>query len=109
MQTFSVWLTEEIDKRGWSEAEFARRGKITPQSVNQVINDINKPGMKMFQAAARAFEMPLAEVMRIAGEMPPRPSTPVESWRERLEELSPETRQDVIETVERILRLAEWR
>jgi len=69
MADFAEWLSSEIRRRGWSEAEFARRGKITPQAVNQVINGINQPGAKLYAAAARAFEIPKEEVLRRAGEL----------------------------------------
>lgn len=66
---FTEWLTSEIRRRGWSEAEFARRGKISPQAVNQAINGINKPGIKLLEATAHAFDLPLEEVLRRSGRL----------------------------------------
>lgn len=69
MSEFALWLVGELEGRGWSRAELARRsrGGITSAAVDQVINSQSKPGMKFARAVARAFEMPEEDVMRRAG------------------------------------------
>ena len=71
---FGQWLSQEIRNKGWTEAEFARQGGITAQAVNQAINQQTQPGLKLCQATARAFKMPLEEVYRLAGLLPARPA-----------------------------------
>jgi transcriptional regulator with XRE-family HTH domain len=70
MPDFVKWLTGEITRRGWVDAEFARRGVISPQAVNQVINGVTNPGLKFYQATAQALEIPLEDVFRLAGILP---------------------------------------
>lgn len=60
---FSEWIVTELDKRGWSRSEAARRGKISPSMFDKVINGNSKPGVKFIEGIARAFNMSSAEVM----------------------------------------------
>jgi transcriptional regulator with XRE-family HTH domain len=72
-ENFGEWLDRERIKRGWSQSELARRGgKISPSAVQQVITGVTHPGPRLCQAVARAFEMPLEEVFRLAEILPPR-------------------------------------
>lgn len=80
MSDFALWLVQELEARGWSRAELARRtrGGITSTAVDQVVNGQSKPGLKFARAVASAFEMPEEDVMRRAGilretvDLPPR-------------------------------------
>ncbi len=58
MTDFADWIRTEIKHRGW------------PRSLHGVTTGRRKPGMRFFLGIARAFEMPLAEVVVIweAGE-----------------------------------------
>lgn len=105
MADFADWLSAEIRRRGWTEAEFARQGKITPQAVNQVVNGINQPGTKLCRAVARAFDMPLEEVMRKAGLLAERVGLPdsAKTWGARLLALSPETREQAVRVMDAVL------
>lgn len=67
MSEFASWLVQELEARGWSRAELARRGGVTSTSVDQVVNGLTRPGLKFARAVARAFEMPEEDVMRRAG------------------------------------------
>ena len=60
---FSEWLVEELDKRGWSRSEAARRGGLSASMFDKVINGYSKPGVKFIEGIARAFKMSSAEVM----------------------------------------------
>ena len=69
--SFSDWIRAEIKRRGWSQATLAERADISLSSVRRVlVTGRRKPGMRFFTGIARAFEMPLAEVVVIweAGE-----------------------------------------
>jgi transcriptional regulator with XRE-family HTH domain len=97
MMEFNEWLLSEIRRRGWPEAEFARRGKISPQAVNQTINGINKPGIKMLEATARAFDLPLEEVMRRSGRLRAWPAEAItDDLLERLRRLPAEDQDKVL-------------
>ena len=60
---FSEWVVAELDERGWSRSEAARRGGISPSMFDKVINGQAKPGLKFIEGIARAFKMSSAEVM----------------------------------------------
>jgi len=60
---FSEWIVAELEKRGWSRSEAARRGKISPSMFDKVINGYSKPGMKFIDGIARAFKVSKSQVM----------------------------------------------
>jgi transcriptional regulator with XRE-family HTH domain len=71
--TFGEWLDQERTRRGWSQSELARRGKVSPSAIQQVISGVTRPGPRSCQAIALALEMPPDDVYRLAGLLPPRP------------------------------------
>jgi len=109
MMDFADWLSGEIRARGWTEAEFARRGKISPQAVNFAVNRQTKPGRKLCQAIARAFDMPLEEAMRRAGLLDELVGLPdnAKTWGARLMALSPEARDTAVRVMDSVLRTYE--
>jgi len=70
---FAEWLNKELDKRGWSQSEAARRGEISSQMVNAVVNGHANPGPGFCRGVSRAFQVPLDDVFRLAGILPSRP------------------------------------
>jgi transcriptional regulator with XRE-family HTH domain len=60
---FSEWLVDELDERGWSRSEAARRGGISASMLDKVINGHSKPGVRFIEGIAKAFKMSSAEVM----------------------------------------------
>ena len=64
---FSVWLNQELETRGWSRSEAARRGKVSASMFDKVINGQAKPGINFCRGVARAFNLPVIEVFRRAG------------------------------------------
>ena len=106
MTDFPDWVREQIETRGWSVPETARRSKrggykgISSSMIYQVINHQARPGMRFFRGMARAFDMSQDEIMRLAGELPALPDTGGD-WEDRLFDLmtrlSPVERLRVIE------------
>jgi transcriptional regulator with XRE-family HTH domain len=70
---FGVWLDRELQARGWSQSEAARRGEMSSQMVNALVNGQSNPGLDSCQGIARAFKMPLEDVFRLAGILPAQP------------------------------------
>lgn len=71
-EEFATWLNEQLNERGWSRSELARRAHYSSSLVDQVINGtIKKPGVKFCEGTARAFRLPVEEVLRRAGRLPP--------------------------------------
>ncbi len=69
-EAFRDWLAAELKTRGWSQSEAARRGEISASLVQQVMSGTTKPGKRFYRGIARAFGLPVEEVMRLAGDLP---------------------------------------
>jgi len=97
METFGIWLLEEIDTRGWSMSELARRCGVTHAAISKIVSGDRNPSAKMCVSIARAFKMESEEVLRLAGLLPPKPpdSPSLEEAMEKFNSL-PEWEQDLI-------------
>ena len=69
---FSQWLLDEITDRRLSYVEVAKRGNISHARISQVISG-ESPGEKFCQGIARAFDLPVDYVFRLAGILPEEP------------------------------------
>ncbi len=81
---FSLWLIREMETRGWSYSETARRGGISHARISQVVGG-ETPGAEFCLAIARAFKMEPEDVLKRAGRFPPEP--PVTSRRREADRL----------------------
>ena len=64
---FTDWLSAEMHKRGWSQAELAREAEITKGALSHIFSGTRQPGVVMLKSIARAFHMPAEYVFRVAG------------------------------------------
>lgn len=71
-EQFITWLNGELDRRGWSRSEAARRGEVSASMMDKVIGGFSNPGIEFCKGVSRAFKMPLEEVFRLAGILPDR-------------------------------------
>lgn len=69
-EEFGSWIVQELERLGWSRSELARRANFSPSRVDQVVNGIGDPGDKFCRGVARAFGLPVEEVLRRAGRLP---------------------------------------
>lgn len=106
-QDFATWLLGELETRGWSRAELARRAGISAAVVDQIVNGMANPGLKVCQGIARAFNMPLEDTLRLAGILPSLEDEPTlaSRWR-RLSALPIAQRQQVLDLLDAALTLA---
>ena len=74
MNDFANWLNEQIDKRGWSQNELARRAGVSHAQVSNVIGGY-KAGEDFCVGVARAFGLTRREVFARAGIIEPEPDT----------------------------------
>ncbi len=44
---FETWLNEELQSRGWSQSELARRGGVNSSSINRIMSGERKPGSEV--------------------------------------------------------------
>lgn len=106
--SFGEWLDQELAARGWSQSEAARRGGISASTVQQVVSGVTRPGVKLCRAVSRAFDLPIEEVMRRAGLLPPPPDATAGERRslqelyKKIEKLNATDRQIVIDIVNRM-------
>ena len=66
----SEWLTIEIEQRGWSIREVARRAGLSHTAINNVLTGEVQPTLDTYRGIGRAFDIPLESVLRRAGELP---------------------------------------
>ena len=71
METFSDWLTSEIASRNMSAADLARASGKSQAVIGRILNNERKPAPETLIAIARALHMPVEEVFRVAGVLPP--------------------------------------
>lgn len=97
---FSDWLLNEINKRGWSQAELARRAGIPRQIISNYINrQREKPDSDVLVSISRALNLPPETVFRAAGLLPPvSPDTEYQKeFLHLLSQLSPQEREEILE------------
>jgi len=109
MSGFQQWLQGQLDARGWSGAELARRAKISRPHVSRILTGENKPGLESVEGIARALGIPTESVMREAGYLPDHGDLLPElaALGARLRALSPEQREAALAALEAALRVAE--
>lgn len=63
---FAMWIRDELNRRGWSQATLAEQAGLSRSYISKMLTTgRQKPGMRFFAGIATAFEMPLAEVILI--------------------------------------------
>lgn len=67
MDNFSEWLLYEMNTRGFSQSELARRANISQSMISHVINGRRNPGTDFCKAIAHALKMPPKTVLLAAG------------------------------------------
>lgn len=72
---FGEWLLQQIERREWSQADFARLSKMNPQNISRWINNERVPSPRSCLRMADIFGIDEDVVLRAAGHKPP-PDTP---------------------------------
>lgn len=83
MTEIGKWLEQQLDQRGWSSSELARRADISQSSVSNVLTGKQIPGLEFCKGVAKALGVRPEELLQRAGHLPPMP-TPVVEEREAL-------------------------
>jgi len=78
MTEISEWLDQQIQERGWSSSELARRAGISQSSVSNVLTGKQIPGLEFCKGVARALGMRTEELLQRAGHLPPMPEPVIE-------------------------------
>lgn len=111
METFVKWLQAELNERDWSQADLARRSRVSQTHLSRIMNEMRRPGPDALVGIARALHIPPEEVFRHAGLIPPSAAhlTPKDQQMfadliEKIATLTPEDQRLVFDLVERIRR-----
>ncbi|MHB9133540.1 MAG: helix-turn-helix domain-containing protein [Armatimonadota bacterium] len=75
-EEFTAWLQEQLDRRGWDQAELARRSRITNAHISRIMSGENQAGPEASLKIARALHLPPEDVFRHAGLLPRSKATP---------------------------------
>jgi len=68
---FGIWLLEELEKRGMSQADLSRSSGITTAQMSRIISGTRGAGKKTLTAIAHALRLPPDLVFEKAGILPP--------------------------------------
>jgi transcriptional regulator with XRE-family HTH domain len=107
-EDFTNWLLEQIEQRGWDQAELSRRSGVTTAQVSRIFTGERKAGPEVARKFARALGLPPETVFRQAGLLP-KARLQVEGEEELLHlfaELTGEDRQRLL-AIARTLRTLE--
>lgn len=69
----NTWLNEEIERRGWTYSELARRARISTGTLSNIMAGRNRPGLDFCVGISRALDKPPEKVLRLAGLLPALP------------------------------------
>jgi transcriptional regulator with XRE-family HTH domain len=105
MKPFPEWLQAEMNKRGWSQGELARRAGVSRPAISNILSESRQPQAATCEAIARALGLPAEDVFRRAGILPPEPnSDPItELGTHLLRELPAEERERFVEQMRAVL------
>ncbi|MBI9042889.1 MAG: helix-turn-helix transcriptional regulator [Anaerolineaceae bacterium] len=69
-EKFVEWIRKEIEIRGWTQAELARRSGLSSGSLNNIISGSRNPGIESCTAIAKAMRVKPDFVLKMAGLLP---------------------------------------
>lgn len=71
---FPQWLQSKMDEREWGQSDLAHKARINRQVIWGYLNrKRGKPDEDQLKAIAKALEIPVEEIYRAAGILPPEP------------------------------------
>lgn len=106
MTDFGEWLTEEINQRGWSHSELARRASVSQVSVSGIISGSRNAGCDFCIKIAKALSLSPVLVLTKAKILPPQEQSNNNATLQELMDIAkqlPQTEQ------EEVLKYAKFR
>jgi transcriptional regulator with XRE-family HTH domain len=104
-EALRLWLSQELDRRGWSHRELARRGNISHSLVSKTIAGDMPASADFCIKVAQTLEASPEMVLRLAGILPPTfPASPsddkmLQELVELARNLEPEDKQQVLDYI----------
>ncbi len=79
--TFTAWLQQQLDERGWSQNQLAREIGFTSAGISRIMTGTRQPGIKTCVRLAQALNADLLDLLNLAGigddaASTPTPTTP---------------------------------
>lgn len=75
VDSFADWLLQQLNQRGWSQAELARNADVSRTAISDVISGKHSAGFDLCVAISHALKLPPETVFRAAGLLPSKPET----------------------------------
>lgn len=102
IEEFVSWLNQELESRGWSYSELARRADVSQSMVSKVMSFNASPGLDFCIGIANAFHTTTETVLRKAGILPSLPYDQLEDMNlkelyDLMRNLTPRDRLEVME------------
>ena len=69
----ATWMKDELDARGWSLREMARRVGVSHTAIINVVNGRTRPSAHLCRKIALVLRVPPEAILRRAGLLPPEP------------------------------------
>lgn len=73
MENFGDWLLAQLETRGWSQSELARRAGLGNATLSRIISGLRRAGPDAALSIAETLGEPPEKVFRLAGLLPPWP------------------------------------
>lgn len=64
---FASWVKHQLNLRRMSQVQFAVEGGLSTPQVSQFLRGTRGAGVETYKAVAKAFDMPLVDVLKQAG------------------------------------------
>lgn len=77
-KTFAEWLVEQLNLKGISQQELARRTGISSAHVSRIVSGERGVGEKSLYLISKALQIPPEELYRRYGLLPPKPKESAE-------------------------------
>jgi len=101
--SFSSWLYDRLNEKGWSQSELARRSGIAPGTLSNILSGKRGLGKDTLTAIADAFRLPAKTVYEAAGFFPPEgnQTTEMDAVLESMKDLPAEWQAKIAEDARR--------
>lgn len=94
-----AWLSQEVDRRGWSYRELARRAGISPALISRTLSGDMHPSADFCIKVAQALDESPEKVLRLAGILHTSPASDTSTLQELIElarSLPPEEQEELL-------------
>jgi transcriptional regulator with XRE-family HTH domain len=95
-----AWLSQELDRRGWSHSELGRRASVSQAAISSTISGDRKADADFCVKVAKTLGEPPDKLLRLGGGLPKASNSEDDTLQEVIElarNLSPEDQKEILE------------